>query len=121
MNIDGVEFLATEQVAVEFGMNWSLFFGVGGVIALFIAVVFWISVCECEIGPGAFIFSAIVGLMCGAFFGAVVGRSNENAVPLSYETHYQVTISDDVNLNEFLEYYEIIGQNGKIYTVREKN
>ena len=36
------------------------------------------------------------------------------------DTKYQVIVSDDVNFNEFQEKYEIIEQNGKIYTVREK-
>jgi hypothetical protein len=33
---------------------------------------------------------------------------------------YQVVIDDSVSMNEFLDYYEIVGQNGKIYTVKEK-
>jgi tetrahydromethanopterin S-methyltransferase subunit E len=40
--------------------------------------------------------------------------------PCKNETHYQVTISDEVNFNEFNEKYEIIEQNGLIYTVRER-
>jgi uncharacterized membrane protein YkvI len=33
---------------------------------------------------------------------------------------YQVTIDDSVSMTEFLEKYEIIEVNGKIYTIREK-
>lgn len=33
---------------------------------------------------------------------------------------YQVTIDDNVSMNEFLEKYEIIEVNGKIYTIKEK-
>ena len=33
---------------------------------------------------------------------------------------YNVIISDEVSLTEFNEKYEIIEQNGKIYTVRER-
>lgn len=33
---------------------------------------------------------------------------------------YKVTISDEVNLVEFNEKYEIINQEGLIYTIREK-
>ena len=33
---------------------------------------------------------------------------------------YQVTIDDSVSMNEFLEQYEIIKVDGKIYTIREK-
>ena len=34
---------------------------------------------------------------------------------------YKVTISDDVNFVEFTERYEVIEQDDKIYTIREKD
>ena len=37
-----------------------------------------------------------------------------------YATEYKVTIDDSVSMNEFMDKYEIINQEGKIYTVREK-
>lgn len=33
---------------------------------------------------------------------------------------YKVTISDEVSLNEFYDKYEIVDQEGKIYTIKEK-
>lgn len=41
--------------------------------------------------------------------------------PIAYKTQYQVTADDSVSLNEFLEKYDIISIEGKIYTVEEKN
>lgn len=41
--------------------------------------------------------------------------------PISYKIQYQVTADDSVSLNEFLENYNIISIDGKIYTVEEKN
>lgn len=41
--------------------------------------------------------------------------------PVSYKIQYQVTADDSVSLNEFLENYNIISIDGKIYTVEEKN
>ena len=41
--------------------------------------------------------------------------------PVSYKIQYQVTADDSVSLNEFLEKYDIISIDGKIYTVEEKN
>lgn len=41
--------------------------------------------------------------------------------PIAYKTQYQVTADDSVSLNEFLEKYDIISIDGKIYTVEEKN
>ena len=37
-----------------------------------------------------------------------------------YQTRYEVTISDDVNFNEFNSKYEIVTQKGLIYTIIEK-
>ena len=36
------------------------------------------------------------------------------------DTKYEVTISDEVLMTEFYEKYEVISQNDKIFTVREK-
>lgn len=36
------------------------------------------------------------------------------------EIKYQVAISDQVLMTEFYEHYEVIDQDGKIFTVREK-
>lgn len=41
--------------------------------------------------------------------------------PSKYETQYKVAVSDEVLMNEFNEKYEIVEQEGKIYTVRERN
>ena len=40
--------------------------------------------------------------------------------PEKYETQYKVTISDEVSFNEFMDKYEILDQEGKIYTVKER-
>ena len=37
-----------------------------------------------------------------------------------YQTRYEVTISDDVNFNEFNSKYEVVTQKGLIYTIIEK-
>ena len=37
-----------------------------------------------------------------------------------YQTRYEVTISDEVNFNEFNSKYEVVEQNGLIYTIVEK-
>ena len=37
-----------------------------------------------------------------------------------YQTRYEVTVSDEVNFNEFNSKYEIVTQKGLIYTIIEK-
>lgn len=57
------------------------------------------------------ILGLIFGFQCGVLFDTETGE---------VDTTYKVTISDEVPLNEFMEKYEIIDQEDKIYTVRER-
>ena len=41
--------------------------------------------------------------------------------PAEYETHYEVSINEEVNMQEFMDKYEIVETRGSIYTVREKS
>lgn len=107
----GVEILVTQEVATTFGFCWAGFF------TLIIAgIVFGVSFYLLYENIPWIIFIFVFAL-AGAFF---VGL-NADGAPTEYETHYKVTISDEVQMNDFLDSYEIISQEGKIYTVRERN
>ena len=56
--------------------------------------------------------SFAISLFFGIFIAAFAPRKEE--------TRYQVIIDDSVNFNEFNERYEIIDQEGLIYTITEK-
>ena len=56
---------------------------------------------------------SVVGIMVGLFVGVM---HNSHLNPVTYD----VMIGDNVGFNEFNERYEIIEQNGNIYTVKEK-
>ena len=43
--------------------------------------------------------------------------SNKNSIDY---VEYKATIEDSVSMNEFLDRYEILDQEGKIYTMRER-
>lgn len=60
----------------------------------------------------------IIGLTLLFFMPCVYGFTHlpEN----KYQTRYEVTISDEVNFNEFNSKYEIVTQKGLIYTIVEK-
>lgn len=113
----GVEILASSEVLVSsefhvasFVFGWLSFLIIGcltGLIAAFIT-----SDIECILN------STFLAFLPGILFGMVFGSIN--AEPKEYETHYKVLISDEVSMNEFLEEYEIIDQEGKIYTVKER-
>lgn len=56
----------------------------------------------------------VVGVACCNIF-------DDNDFMRESETRYQVIVDDTVGFNEFNDKYEIIGKDGKIYTVKEKN
>lgn len=106
----GVEILAIGEGMSDFEPNSAVFLfvlalcAIGGVI---------IGSKDKEYG-----FGALVGLffgLCIGFFAAVVVGVAE----IEYYPTYKVTISDEVSMNEFTNRYEILEQEGRIYTVKE--
>lgn len=112
----GVEILTTEQVATSFAFHWTAALITGFIV--FLAGVVFSAVNIKPIDWIDWVFCTIAGLVCAIFFAFVSGVLMQ--VPADYETQYKITISDEVQLNEFNEKYEIINQDGKIYTVRER-
>lgn len=114
----GVEILATQEVATAFTFNWTASFIIFGVIfTIFILIGFSMTVYYDDLRQ--IIVGLIIGTIFGVVFGGVFGSGLET--PTEYETQYKVTISDEVLMNDFLEHYEIVDQEGKIYTVRERD
>lgn len=113
----GVEILATEEVAIAWGFCWLGF----GLMLVLGTLVSYLAACGARytdgVSSGIIVFCILTGfvLLLSTVLG-VVG----NGEPIEYETHYKVTISDEVPMNEFLEKYEIVDQDGKIFTVRER-
>ncbi len=114
----GVEILATQEVATDFVFNWMAFFIIFGVIFMFL-VLFGIFMSMRFDDWKQLIIGLILGAIVGGSFGTIVGFGDKT--PTAFENQYKVTISDEVSMNDFLERYEIINQEGKIYTVRERN
>lgn len=116
--MNGVEILSSAQVACEFTFNWTAFWIAFGITLGICAIVGIKPVvtgeCEWVMIP----ILLIVGLVGGIILGVAFGNMFE--IPTAYETHYKVTIDDSVSMNEFLDKYEILDQEGKIYTVKEK-
>lgn len=113
----GVEILAVEEVAIESAFNWmACFISFCVVVAIF--VLFGTATSKRYDDLMHFLVGVVAGVIVGAAFGAAFGFGL--SIPTVYENQYKVTISDEVKINEFLEKYEIIDQEGKIYTVRER-
>lgn len=65
-----------------------------------------------------------IGVICMVlgtclFIGLASCASTENKNDINH-IEYKVTIDDSVSMNEFLDKYEILDQEGKIYTVKER-
>jgi len=116
--MNGVEILASSEILVDSAFNWETFgWTCGGLFALcFVVGIITCLLCKCS--WEYIICSAQVGIILGGIFGAGVGAGT--STPLAYETIYKVIVSDEVQMNNFVEKYEIIDQEGKIYTVMER-
>lgn len=114
----GVEILTSAQVAVDAAFNWIVFWGTIA-ISIIIAIGIIIDL-RSDLNFNltdkviVFFLSIMFGLIFG-YLGGWICTTNE-----IYETRYNVTISDEVLMKDFYEHYEVIDQDGKIFTVREK-
>jgi hypothetical protein len=114
----GVEILATSEIAVGTSFSITAALGAFGItFGLFILGGLFASLLSNDWGNMG--FGILFGILIGLFFGVGVGFGE--GMLTKYETHYKVIISDEVSMNEFLERYEIMDQEGKIYTVRERD
>ena len=114
--MNGVEILSTQEVEIEYDFNSTAFCIAFGIVC-FIFIIYgiyqsikfydWIG------------YYIVLGLILGIAIGLLVGTTF--GTPSKYETQYKVAVSDEVLMNEFNEKYEIVEQEGKIYTVRERH
>ena len=108
----GVEILATAEVAIASSFFWPVFWVIEALFLLAgigIIVYIWHENGYFDIRLLTFI---PIFVCMGGLLGFFAGTTFET--PTEYETQYKVTISDEVNFNEFNEKYEVIEQDGKI-------
>ena len=85
-----------------------------------------------------FVVCALISVMLALFIGLLINNvyiavliyvveiiiaivmDINSQVPTGEYTKYKVTISDTVNFVEFNEKYEVLEQDGKIYTIKER-
>ena len=106
----GVEILATSKTTV---------FEPNGLA--FILVFIFCIICGIVSGfkDKEYAFGVLMGWTIGIGAGLLAALFVGIAEMEHYET-YKVTISDEVSMNEFMDKYEILNQDGKIYTVKER-
>lgn len=111
--MEGVEILNQYEVVAETAFNWFWFWVTLGTVPI-ICIIVGIAEKDGLLLTILTISGVIFGLILGVAFGGI------SATPSKYETHYEVIITDEVKMTEFNERYEILDQEGKIYTIREK-
>ena len=112
--LEGIEILA--QTDIMKNPDWtSLFFTV---MIVFMLLGIGISIIGSIIDMWKLIACGC-GLVIGIFITSFIIAANISQEPTGrYE--YQVTIDDTVSFTELYEKYEVIDQNGKIWTIRDK-
>lgn len=116
--MNGVEILSSETVYTTEMCEWLLlaFVVAGLLVGLIIFIADWIDSGFDAGGIFLVIACTLVGLFLGAI-GLVVSIHETDTVD---HIEYKVTVSEEVNFVEFIDKYEIIEQEGKIFTVRER-
>lgn len=107
----GIEILNSFQVPIGYTFNW---IAAGIVFGIFLMVGVMIFRPFKYQDWSILVLCLMLGLLYSILGGLAFQKTNE------FEIHYEVLLSDEIPLTEFLEDYEIIGQEGKIYTIRER-
>lgn len=114
--MNGIEILNQYEVVASYTWSWSTFwcwfFPILVVIFLF------------GVGVGCIDGDPIGGGVAGGILGLVMSVAISSIFalgsPETYTPVYQVIISEEVSLTEFYDKYDIIKQEGQIFTVKEK-
>ena len=115
--MNGVNILASAEIVTKYAFNWQTFWTTALImtaLATLMGIVVYIGT---NYRTNVISFCVILGVFVGAMIGCALGSLSN--IPIEYVTEYKAIISDEVNFNEFQEKYEIIDQEGKIYTIRE--
>ena len=116
--MEGVRILA-EQIIYKENLIAELFFGLSVGAALVIGIViltfFFIII---EGNDFTFILSLIIFVFASSFL-AIKFYKDWQYKEIDY-IEKKVILEDTVQMNEFFNYYEILGQDGEIYVVRER-
>lgn len=108
----GVEILSSETIYNTILPEYWLSIGLG------CALVFVFIMALCFVNKRIILGFICIALAIGSVIVGGLGGTYSKT-DISY-IEYKVTIDDSVSMNEFLDKYEILDQEGKIYTVKER-
>lgn len=110
--MNGVEILSSETIYNTILPEWCITAGLICAMVFIFLMVFCFSNDHMIIGLICIVIALIVGIV-----GSLGGTLSKTDIS---HIEYKVTIDDSVSMNDFLDKYEILDQEGKIYTVRER-
>lgn len=114
--IDGITILNSFEVVSKTAFNWGGFC-IGAIIGTVVAVA--LSLIDTYSISEYFFKLAIIGVFAGGLFG-FLGGWTIYPKPVEYESQWEVTIDENVSMNEFYSKYEVVEQRGEIYVIKEK-
>ena len=110
--MNGVEILSSETIYNTFLPGWCA--AIGAILMFICIIPLAISFTEGKTVGVIIWIALLVGALFVMAFSCIYNENN------LHHTKYKVTIDDYVSMNEFLDKYEILDQEGKIYTVKER-
>lgn len=110
--MNGVEILSSETIYSPILPEYWLGIGLGCALLLIVAMGFCFANERIILGYICMILS-----FSFVFVGFLSGICRKTDID---HIEYKVTVDDSVSMNEFLNKYEILEQEGKIYTVKER-
>ena len=109
------QYIETVTISKGVGFNPAFFICLGG--SLLFGLLLFLSVKFMWDWPEAFDMLLVVGFVVSLAFSVICFFYSPT--PKEVIT-YQVTLNDNYSYNQLIEEYDIIEQNGKILTIREK-
>ena len=110
--MNGVEILSSETIYNTILPDWCLILGLmGAFVSIYVTIQLF---ADCyDVAPWISLL-VVIAFTVVAILGGIPNKNNVDYI------EYKVTIDDSVSMNEFLYKYEILDQEGKIYTVKER-
>ena len=113
--MSGVEILSTAEVVIKNGFYWPIFLLLVVVGGIWFGAIVWMDERKWSVTLYLALLGALTGALAGILPAIAIGNRDD-----VYETQYKVVVSDEASINEFLDTYEIVDQDGKILVVRER-
>lgn len=111
--MSGVEILSSQPIYNTYLPEWCAAFGFLALVILCFIGLALLADEHVSIG----LTFVIIGI--ASFIISMILSFSDNKASIAYFEH-KVTIDDSVSMVEFMDKYEILDQEGKIYTIKEK-